>query len=186
MRIDFIAYADDYIARGEIVLRAERLADHLANHLAIAEEFRVEGITVRALDDGRRHDLPFAVIETEEVCAVAATGPRGNAMLRFRARLYPMRAEVGPYAVVGYLHAMPTVDPRVVAQRRQIIALSPARLAFLLAGERVEESHDALLLVRTKIMLLESARDEDVGLFGPNQKAPPTSAEEPDHVQMEW
>ena len=160
MQIDLIAYADDYTAHGEILLRGERLADHLAG----AEELRVEGLTVRALEDGREHVLPFAVIHVEELCVVAATGPRGDPSRRSRTRPYPMRAQVGPYAVVGYLHALPTADPLAVTQRRHYIAFSPARLAFFIAGEWIDESHDGLLLVRTKVTLLESASDEEVGL----------------------
>jgi hypothetical protein len=160
MHIDLMAYADDYTASGEILLRGERLADHLN----AADELRVEGVTVRALEDGREHNLPFAVINREELCVVAATGPRGSPKLRFRTRPYPMRVQVGPYAVAGYLHALPTADPFVVLQRRQIIALSPARLAFQMAGERVDERHEGLLLMRAKLALFESASDEDVGL----------------------
>lgn len=157
---EFSAYADDYTVRGEIMLRGQRLADHIDG----ADELRVEGVTVRALEDGREHNLHFAVIHREELCVVAATGPRGDANLRSRTRTYPMRAEIGPYAVVGYLHASPTADPRVVTQRRRIIALSPARVAFIVAGERVDEEHDALLLMGNKIVSLDHASDDDVGL----------------------
>lgn len=160
MRVDFIAYADDYTARGEIELEEQRLADRLAG----AEQLDVESVTVRALDDGREHQLAAAVIQRDELCAVAATGPRGNAALRFRTRPYPMRAQVGPYAVVGYLHVLPTADPRATTQRREVIALSPARLAYVVAGEHIDETHSGLLLVRAKMTLFQSASDEDVGL----------------------
>ena len=161
MFIDFMAFADDYTAQGEILLRDERLADQLA----LAHEVRVDGATVRALEDGRQYDLAFAVIGLDELCAVVATGPRGNADLRHRTRAYPMRAEVGPYSVVGYLHAKPTADPLIAMQRRAIIALSPARLAFVRGSERIEKSHDALLLVSAKVGIVESASDEDIGLL---------------------
>lgn len=158
--VDFIAYADDYVAHGEILLKHERLADQLV----ASEELRAEGLTVRALDDGRQHLLPFAEIGRDELCAVVGSGPRGNPTRRFRTRAYPMRASAGPYVVVGYLHAVPTADPRVVAMRRQIIVLSPARISFIMAGTPVDETHDALLIVRTKVTALESASDEDMGL----------------------
>jgi hypothetical protein len=158
--IDLVAYADDYTARGEIMLRAPRLADHLDG----ADELRLQGVTVRALEDGREHNLPFAVIHRDELCLVAATGPRGSAALRFPTRQHPMRAELGPYVAVGYFHAVATADPRVVALNREIIALSPARLAYLRAGEPIDESHDGLLLVRAKITLFESTSDDDVAV----------------------
>jgi hypothetical protein len=143
MRIDFKAYADDYTIGG-------------------ATNF--QGVTVRALEDGRRHDLPSAVVPRDELCIVAATGPRGRADRRFRTRAYPMRIEVGPYVVVGYFHTLPTTDPFAIAEHRRIVALRPVRLAFVLAGESIEESHETLLLMRAKISLFELASDEAVGL----------------------
>jgi hypothetical protein len=159
-QVEFSAYADDYTVSGEIVLAAGRLHELLER----VDDLAIDKVTVRALDDGRQHELPSAVIRREELCAVVATGPRGDQHRRFRTRPYPMRAIVGPYAVIGYLHAAPSVDPQTIIHRRQIIAFSPAQIAFDLAGERVEEAHDALLVVRTKIEVLESASDEDVHL----------------------
>lgn len=160
MRIEFKAYADDYTVRGELELRGERLSDFLVG----ADEIEIASVAIRALDDGRTHDLPSAVIPLDELCLVAGTGPRGRSDRRVRTRPHPMRAEAGPYAVVGYFHALPTADPRLAARHREIIALSPARLEFAVAGERVEETHDALLMIRSKLTHFESASNEDVGL----------------------
>ena len=156
--IDLTAYADDYIARGELMLRAARLADHLEG----ADELRLEGVTVCALDDGRLHDLPFAVIHREELCVVVATGPPGNARFRIPTRKHPMRVEIGPYTAVGYFHAAATADPRAAAAKRKIIALSPATLSYIRAGEPIAEQHDALLLATAKVSSLESTTDDDV------------------------
>lgn len=161
-RIDFRAYADDYTVAGEVAFAAGRLAELLER----VDDLAIEKLTVRALEDGREHELPSAVIRREELCAVVATGPRGNPDRRFRTRPYPMRAVLGPYVVVGYFNAAPSVDPLALIQRRQIIAFSPARIAFDMAGERVEDAHDALLLVQAKLGVLESASDEDMHLAG--------------------
>jgi hypothetical protein len=160
MRIEFRAYADDYTVGGATVLEGDRLSDFLDS----VDELEVDDVTVRALEDGREHDLPSAVIPREELCIVAATGPRGRADRRFRTRAHPMRAEVGPYAVVDYFHALPTADPFAVVQHRRVVALRPVRIAFDVAGKRVEETHDTLLLLRAKITSSESASDEAVGL----------------------
>jgi hypothetical protein len=161
MRIEFKAYADDYTVGGATVFEGDRLSDFLE----AVDEVEVDDVTVRALDDGREHDLRSAVIQREELCIVAATGPRGRADLRLRTRAYPMRAEVGPYVVVGYFHTLPTADPLAIARRRHVVALRPVRLAFEVAGDRIEETHDALLLMGAKITTFESASDESVGLF---------------------
>jgi hypothetical protein len=160
MQIEFSAYADDYTVRGEIALERERLADWLES----ADDIDVTGLTLRALDDGRELDLPSAQIRREELCAVSATGPRGRPDRRIRTRAYPMRAVVGPYTIVGYFQALPTADPWTMLQRRQIVALSPARIMFEVAGEHVEETHGGLLVMHSKIDSLDYASDADVGL----------------------
>ena len=159
-QIVFRAYADDYTVSGEIEVPEGRLHE-LLEHV---DDLAVQKVRLRALDDGRQHDLPSAVIRREELCAVVATGPRGDPHRRYRTRSYPMRAVVGPYTVIGYVHATPNVDPMTWIHRRQIVALSPARIAFDLAGERIEELQDALLLIRSKIDVLQSATDEAVRL----------------------
>jgi hypothetical protein len=160
MQIEFHAYADDYTVHGDVALDTDRLAEFLeATH-----DIDVDNLDLRALDDGRQHHLPSGLIRREELCAVTATGPRGRIDRRLRTRAYPMRVEVGPYLVVGYFQALPTADPWTMVQRRQIVALSPARISFDVAGDRVEETHDALLLMRVKIDSLEEATDGDVAL----------------------
>lgn len=56
--------------------------------------------------------------------------------------------------------------PAVEARERGTVvsAFSPARIAFDMAGERIEHGHDAVLLVRTKIGVLASVTDEEVRL----------------------
>jgi hypothetical protein len=160
MQVAFKAYADDYTVGGATDFQGDRLADILSGGDALA----VQDVNVRALEDGREHDLPAAVIELDELCVVVAAGPRGNPELRLRTRAYPMRAEVGPYAVCGYFHVLPTADPFAVVRHRRVVALRPVRIAFDMAGERIEEEHDTLLLMRDKIEVFELSSDEAVGL----------------------
>jgi hypothetical protein len=160
MQIDLKAYADDYTVGGSTDFEGHRLADFLGG----ADAFAVQDVNVRALEDGRQHELPAAVIEAGELCVVVAAGPRGNPELRVRTRAYPMRAEVGPYAVSGYFHVLPTADPFAIVRNRRVVALRPVRIAFDVAGERIEEEHDTLLLMRDKIEVFELSSDEAVGL----------------------
>lgn len=160
MQIEFSAYADDYTAHGEVALEGDRLSDWLG----AAHDVDVTDLTLRALDDGREHSLSSAQIPREELCAVAATGPRGRLDRRLRTRVYPMRAVVGPYRIVGYFHAPPTTDPWTVLQRRPIVALSPARIMFEVDGEPVDEALPGILLVHSKVDSLRDANDADIGL----------------------
>jgi hypothetical protein len=160
LRIEFQAYADDYTLQGEVELEGARLSDFLDG----AGDIELQRVTLRALDDGREHHLDSAVVQREELCVVVASGPRGSPDRRLRTRPYPMRAEVGPYQVIGYFHTVPTADPLRTAVRRRIVALSPATIEFSVAGERVTESQDALLLVGSKLTVFESASDQELGL----------------------
>jgi len=160
MRIEFHAYADDCTIRGTVTLASDRLTDLLSG----AGEFAIEGVTFQALDDGRVLEVSSTTLDRGDLCAVTATGPRGNSQRRLRTRLQPIRAKVGPYTIVGYLHAPPTADPVVIALRRAIVPLTAASIEYELLGRRVEEVHDGLLLSREKIDWLEAATDQDVRL----------------------
>lgn len=160
MRIDFSAYADDYTAEGTLELADDRLSDLLEN----ADELEIENVVIRALDDGRMHALPSAVVPRHDLCLVMATGPRGRRDRRIRTRAYPMRAESGPYVVIGYFQGPITADPLIIAMRREVIALSPATVTCTIAGEATQIAHDAVLLIRAKLSLFEAASDADVGL----------------------
>lgn len=160
VQIDLRAYADDYTVGGRTDFEGDRLADYLSSADALA----VQDLNVRALEDGREYDVPAAVIELEELCVVAAAGPRGNPEHRVRTRAYPIRAEVGPYAVTGYFHVLPTADPFAVVRHRRVVALRPVRIAYDVDGRRVEETHDTLLLMSPKIEVFEPSSDETVDL----------------------
>lgn len=160
MQLEFKGYADDYTVGGATEFQGDRLADFID----AAEELEVQGVRVRALDDGREHELPSATISRDELCMVVATGPRGRPDLRLRTRAYPMRAEVGPYAVCGYFHVPPTSDPFAVVRHRRVVALRPVKIAYDVAGQHVEEEHDTLLLLGSKIEVFERSSDETLGL----------------------
>jgi len=160
MRLEFRAYADDYTVGGATEFEGDRLADYID----AVDELEVQGVSVRALEDGRQHQLPSATIERDELCMVVATGPRGRPDLRLRTRAHPMRAEVGPYAVCGYFHVPPTADPFAVVRHRRVVALRPVKITYDVAGERVEEEHETLLLVGSKIDVFERSSDEALGL----------------------
>jgi hypothetical protein len=75
-----------------------------------------------------------------------------------------VRVRVGPYTVVGYLHAPPTVDPFSAAGRRPIVPLTASVVEYAVAGEVTRDQADAVLVNRLKIQRLEPAEASDVGL----------------------
>jgi hypothetical protein len=160
MQIPFSAYADDCTVTGEVALTGDRLSDFLA----ATDEFEVDSAAFRALDDGRLVEMPSAAVSRDDLCVVAASGPRGRPERRLWTRQYPVRARIGPYVVLGYLHAPPTIDPLRMTDRRTIVALTSSVVEYALGGQLMRESADAVLVNRAKIDVLEPATEADVGL----------------------
>lgn len=160
MQIAFTAYADDCAVRGEIALRTDRLSDFLAS----TEEFDVERADFQALEDGRVLHAETAAILRDDLCVVIASGPRGRAERRLWTRQYPVRARIGPYTVLGYLHSPPTIDPFRTTNRRPIVALTACTLEYTEAGTTVRIESDAVLVNAAKIDRMETASEEDLRL----------------------
>lgn len=160
MRIPFAAYADDCTVSGGVALDTDRLSDMLS----ATEEFQVDSAAFTALDDGRVVEAGTTAICLDDLCVIAATGPRGKQERRLWTRQVPVRARIGPYSVVGYLHSAPTIDPFKAAERRAIVALTAATIEYTMDGHVAREHSDAVLLNRMRIERLEPANESEVGL----------------------
>jgi len=160
MQIPFSAYADDCTVRGELALKTDRLSDFLAS----TTEFEIEGAAFKALDDGRVVEADSVAVGREDLCIVIASGPRGRAERRLWTRQHPVRAQIGPYTVLGYLHAPPTIDPMRNTDRRPIVALTGCVVEYVEVGERIRVDVDAVLVNSSKIERLEPANVQDVRL----------------------
>jgi len=160
MKIPFAAYADDCTVSGGVAIDTDRLSDMLS----ATEEFEIDGAAFTALDDGRVVEAGTTAICLDDLCVIAATGPRGNQERRLWTRQVPVRARIGPYSVVGYLHSAPTIDPFKSAERRQIVALTAATIEYTMDGHVAREHSDAVLLNRVRIDRLEPANEAEVQL----------------------
>ena len=160
MQIPFTAYAEDCTLTGEVSLTADRLSDFLAD----TAEFEVASPAFRALDDGRVVEAESAAISRDDLCIVAASGPRGSPERRLWTRQYAVRARIGPYVVRGYMHAPPTIDPFRTTDRRAIVALTASTVEYDLAGQLMREKSEAVLVNRAKIEVLEAASEADLGI----------------------
>jgi hypothetical protein len=160
MQIPFTAYAADCTVSGEVELRTDRLSDFLAS----TTEFEVGHPAFRALEDGRQVTAASCAVGRDDLYVILATGPRGLAERRVWTRQHPVRARVGPYVVIGSLHAPPTIDPLRSADRRSIVALTSCVIGYAEAGTPVWLEAEAVLLNTGKIDLLEAASEEDLGL----------------------
>jgi hypothetical protein len=160
MQIPFSAYADDCTVSGELDLVTDRLADFLAQ----TDEFKVDRPSFRALDDGHVVEADSVDLRRDDLCVVLATGPRGRAERRLWTRQHPVRVRVGPYTVIGYLHAPPTIDPLRTTDRRSIVAMTACAVGYAEGGTSVWVEAEAVLVNTQRIDLLESASEEDLGL----------------------
>jgi hypothetical protein len=158
MRVPFKAFADDSIIRGELELEGERLSDFIARD----DRFQGEHLILEALDDSRTVTARVTTIDRHDFVAFAGSGPRGNAALRVRTRAHAVRAQAGPYEVVGYLHGPPSAHPFAGLQRRRVLPVTSAIIWYRIAGRRVEEAHDVLLMNSEKIDWLRAASEDDL------------------------
>lgn len=160
MQIPFTAYAEDCTVSGEVDLHGDRLSDFLTS----TTEFVVAKPSFRALDDGRLVEGETCNVLRDDLCMVIATGPRGRPERRLWTRQHPVRAKVGPYRVLGYLHAAPTIDPLHSTDRRQVVALTDSVVEYAEAGVTVRVEAQAILLNCTKIDRLDNASDDEIGI----------------------
>ena len=160
MQIPFSAFAEDCTVSGQLALQTDRLSDFLSS----TEEYEIAIPSFRALDDGRTVTAESCAIGRDDLCMVMATGPRGRVERRLWTRQHPVRARVGPYLLLGYLHAPPTIDPLRNADRRPIVALTDCTVEYTERGERVRFEADAVLINAAKIEHLEAATDDDLRL----------------------
>lgn len=115
--VEFAAYAEDCRIFGFWRHGAERLSDALNDH----DEYVLHDVLVAALDDGRGTELRELVVHRDELIAVRAAGPRGNAARRSRVRPSPITLKAGPYTVYGYVHGPPGSDPLIQIRRRKLM-----------------------------------------------------------------
>ncbi len=160
MHIPFTAYADDCTVSGELAIRTDRLSDFLS----ATEEYEIASPSFRALDDGRTVTAETCAVARDDLCVILATGPRGREERRLWTRQFPVRARVGPYVVLGYLHAPPTIDPLRHTDRRPIVALTDCTVEYTERGETVRLDAEAVLVNSARIEHLEAATDEDLRL----------------------
>jgi hypothetical protein len=168
MQIPFTAYAEDCTVSGEVDLRADRLSDLLAT----TEEFEVDRAAFRALDDGHVVEAASVDLSRDDLCVVLATGPRGREDRRLWTRQHAVRVRVGPYVVIGHLHAPPTIDP-FQATHRPIVALTACAVGYAQAGASIWVEAEAVLINTTKIVTIEAASEEDLRLARQLERATP-------------
>jgi len=163
----FTAYAGDCLVRGFVELpEGARLTDYLND----AETIKLSRAKLRALDDGRLVDAGDVELDRTEVFAIEAPPGPGAQQMRIRTRTSEVKIELGPYLVVGLLHAPSAGDPlQVWSRRKQMVPITSASVTFPFAGHFRKVSTDVLIINRHLVRSVERTKYEkskidDIGL----------------------
>ncbi|MGC8633269.1 MAG: hypothetical protein ACP5VP_01145 [Candidatus Limnocylindrales bacterium] len=160
-QLEFAGYAEDCRVFGFLRLDTERLTDYLNAR----QTYEVEGAIAVGLEDGRAIEAPQLSVCRDELLAVRAAGPRGNAGRRARVRPYPVTLQAGPYTVHGYVHALPGADPiRSLQRRKPMVPFTEAWIEYA-TGDDVQRARVGTLIVnRERIDWIAPSDDEAICL----------------------
>ncbi len=157
--VEFAAYAEDCRLFGRIRLEAERLSDMLNAH----DELVLVDVLVESLADGTTYEAKEFSVSRDDLLAVEALGPRGNAHRRMRARPHPLAVKLGPYQVRGYVHVTPGADVlNAVRRRKPMVPLTEASITYLSGGVVQRNARRSLIINRECADWLAVVDDESV------------------------
>lgn len=125
MLVDFTGYAADCIVVGQLDVAGTRVSDALDGKSMLT----LRNATLTSLDGGREVFESELQLGRDELYAVEAAGPAGDIARRVRKVRHRLRAEMGPYVVMGQLHVLPGAPPlRGLRGRRMIVPLTHASI----------------------------------------------------------
>jgi len=172
MLVDFTGFAGDCLLSGRLDLRADRLTDQLNAE----PEIHLIDVTLEGLLDGRQVITPTFAIRRAELCAVKAGPPRGSRLLRAPTESHRLQAQLGPYTVLGRLHAPPGTEAMASLEGREVmVPLTDATIAYLIGGLLEVRDCPTLIINRE---LASWLRDAEADPIGPLALVPTTSSPE--------
>ena len=159
--VEFQGFAGDCTIAGRITMFGERLTDFLNGQ----ERFHLHKVQFESLDDGHVVPMDSVSLERDDLLAVVGTGPRGDEKRRVRLAETRMQLSIGPYIILGRLHAQPGLDPmKSVLQREPMIPLTSATMAYSVAGSVVARDVGTLIVNRFQVDWI-TASEEEATLF---------------------
>ncbi|MBA3234931.1 MAG: hypothetical protein H0T59_02920 [Chloroflexi bacterium] len=161
IEVEFAGYAVDCRVFGFMRLEGDRMSDALND----ADEQALTDVMLVSLADGSTSQATRMIVARDEVLAVRAAGPRGNAERRTRRRPYPVTLQTGPYVVHGYVHGPPGADPiSQVRSRKPIVPLTEAWIEYRSAGADHRARVGTILVNRELWDWIRLSKDEEVRL----------------------
>ncbi len=161
--VSFGAFAPDYRVFGWVRLQADRLTD-LVNENA---ELKLVNVHIEHLVDGRTLAADEVHVRRDQLIAIQAGGPRGDATRRERTRSHPVAVQSGPYLISGFLHARPGVGPMVnVRERPPMIPLTSACIEYWANGQRQHQWVGTIIFNRELADWIEPVTVEELEFGG--------------------
>jgi hypothetical protein len=155
--VEFQGFAGDCVITGRITMFGERLTDFLNGQ----ERFHLHKVEFESLDDGHRLAVDSVRVVRDDLLAVVGTGPRGSQRQRVRLDETRMQLSIGPYIILGRLHARPGIDPvKSVLQREPMIPLTSATIAYPVAGSVISRDIGTIIVNRLQVDWISATPDE--------------------------
>jgi hypothetical protein len=160
--VRFEAFARNTRVFGWLRLDADRLTDLLNAH----REIELDHVEVEDLDAGTSTVADRIVIARDELVAVLATAPRGDAARRMRTRPHAIALQSGSYLVGGHLHA-PVGDAALQSywSRPPMVPLTDAWVEYWSGGRRRRQWIGTIVVNRDLADWVRVVTDEDLA-FG--------------------
>lgn len=170
--VEIVAFAEDSVLSGRIVLAGERVSDVLNDNV----EFSVTNALLEDLVDGHAIAIRELLLQRDEVFVVDAAGPRGNPARRRRTCQHPIVAKAGPYEVFGYVHALPGADPiKSLHGRKPMVAITDAVIGYTFGSEPQLRRANVVMLNHEHVDWIAEAPDDTLTLdMPPGPKGPLT------------
>lgn len=150
------AYAADCRLFGVVDLGDGRLTDFLN----ATPELLIRDARFESLADGHVMETAELTVARDELCAVVATGPRGDAARRLRTHAVQVVVDLGPYHVVGAVHGTPASDPLgAVLRRAAWVPLTDVTVTYRRGLDSVSDDVAALLVNRNLASSFRAAED---------------------------
>jgi hypothetical protein len=160
MLVDFTGFAGDCLISGRLDLQAHRLTDQLNAE----SEIHLVDVLLEGLLDGRQVATPTFTIRRSELCAVKAGPPRGSRRMWTATEQHRLQAQIGPYTVLGRLHAPPGTEAiSSIGSREVMVPLTDATIAYLIAGILEVRDCPTLIINRELASWLRAADADPVG-----------------------
>jgi len=157
--VRFVAYTGHHLVFGWVRMQADRLTD-LLNTLQALDliDFRIE-----RLEDGESRAEDRVHIASEDLVAVHASGPRGDAALRRRTRSHPIALQAGHYLIGGHLHAEPGTEPLAgLLDRPPMVPLTDAWIEYWSGASRIKQAIGTIIVNRLRADWIRVVSDEDL------------------------